>query len=196
MSLSLKHILTAFVAIGVLSMIYVLGAAMLTPSHVDTSGLETSGDMEKFVIVSELRDFPKANFMNDAQQTVSIGDFNGRVVLVNLWATWCAPCLVEMPALNRLQESLGGDDFEVVAISLDKNADKAREWLKNNEINSLAFYSDQRQTLHADFGANGLPTSYLVDPTGRLIGYLEGDAAWDADDAETLIEHFINQAKQ
>ncbi len=195
MSLSLKHILTAFVAIGVLSMIYVLGAAMLTPSSVDSSGFETSGDMEKFVIVSERPDFSKAGFMNDTQQMVQIDDFRGRVVLVNLWATWCAPCLVEMPALDRLQETLGGDDFEVVAISLDKNADKAREWLKTNEIDNLAFYTDERLTLHADFGAKGLPTSYLIDPKGRLIGYLEGDAAWDAADAETLIEHFINKAK-
>ncbi len=195
MNLSLKHILTAFVAIGVLSMIYVLGAAMLTPSSVDSSGFETSGDMEKFVIVSERPDFSKAGFMNDTQQIVQIDDFRGRVVLVNLWATWCAPCLVEMPALDRLQETLGGDDFEVVAISLDKNADKAREWLKTNEIDNLAFYTDERLTLHADFGAKGLPTSYLIDPKGRLIGYLEGDAAWDAADAETLIEHFINKAK-
>ena len=133
--------------------------------------------------------------MNDTQQIVQIDDFRGRVVLVNLWATWCAPCLVEMPALDRLQETLGGDDFEVVAISLDKNADKAREWLKTNEIDNLAFYTDERLTLHADFGAKGLPTSYLIDPKGRLIGYLEGDAAWDAADAETLIEHFINKAK-
>ena len=195
MNSSLKHILTAFVAIGVLSMIYVLGAAMLTPSSVDRSGFETSGDMEKFVIVSERPDFPKAAFMNDAEQPVQIGDFRGRVVLVNLWATWCAPCLVEMPALNRLQERLGGEDFDVIAISLDKNADKARQWLKDNEINNLAFYSDQRLTLHDDFGAAGLPTSYLIDPKGRLIGYLEGDAAWDAADAESLIEHFVNQTK-
>ncbi len=198
MTSPLKHILTGFVAIGVLALLYVLFSAMLSnpPRAVsDTGGsFEAHGDMARFVIVSERPEFPSAPFSNDAGAPVRVADFSGKFILVNLWATWCPPCLVEMPALDRLQAKLGGDQFEVVAISLDKNAQKARDWLKTNGINNLAFYNDQTLKLHEDFGAAGLPTSYLIDANGRLVGYLEGDAAWDADDAETLIEHFIETA--
>ena len=194
MNLSLKHILTAFVALGVASVLYVLFSSMGGGGRYDSNGFETRGDMARFVFVSERPRFPGAAFSNDAGEPTKVDDFRGRLVLVNLWATWCAPCLVEMPALDRLQEKLGGDEFEVVAISLDKDANKAREWLDTNGIRHLSFYNDQTMKLHEDFGAAGLPTSYLIDPKGRLIGYLEGDAAWDADDAEALI-NFLKETR-
>ncbi len=191
MNSSLKHILTVFVAIGVLSLIYVIGAAMMGEPSNRNSGFVPGGDMARFVIVSERPEFPKVPFTNKLGSKVRVTDFGGQVILVNLWATWCGPCLVEMPALDRLQEALGGSRFKVVAISLDRDPDKARDWMETNGIRNLDFFNDQTLKLHEDFGAAGLPTSYLIDPKGRLIGYLEGDAAWDADDAQILIEHFI-----
>lgn len=182
----------AFVAFGVLSIVYIVFAAMMGPSPLSDEGFETQGDMARFVFVSEQPEFPGSAFVKESGEPTQISDFKGRVTLVNLWATWCAPCLTEMPSLDRLQKKLGSDRFEVVAISLDKDAQKARDWLNTNTIENLAFYNDPTMKLHEEFGAAGLPTSYLVDASGRLVGYLEGDAAWDADDAEALIEHIVD----
>jgi thiol-disulfide isomerase/thioredoxin len=121
-----------------------------------------------------------------------LSDWRGRMVLVNLWATWCVPCRKEMPALDRLQGRLGGKNFEVVAINIDtRDPEKPRNFLKEANLTRLDYFSDQKakvfQDLKAIGRALGMPTSVLVDSQGCEIGTIAGPAEWDSDDAVKLI---------
>ncbi|TXN84519.1 TlpA disulfide reductase family protein [Methylobacterium sp. WL8] len=127
-----------------------------------------------------------------AQADVRLSDFRGRLVLVNLWATWCAPCKAEMPALDRLEAALGGKDFAVVAINLDtRNLDKPPVWMRDNGIARLAYYADPGgrvlPAVQRDTGSPGLPTTLLVDPAGCTIGLMKGPAEWSSPDGLALI---------
>lgn len=121
---------------------------------------------------------------------------SGKVLLVNLWATWCAPCRAEMPALDALQRDMGGADFEVVAVNVDTGDDvKPRKFLAETKIESLAYYRDNTlglfNTLKARGLALGLPVTLLVDRDGCLLANMNGPAEWAGDDARRLIESAI-----
>lgn len=123
---------------------------------------------------------------------VTMADFRGRAVLLNLWATWCAPCRAEMPALDRLQAQLGGDEFEVVTVNIDTaRLDRREAFWKETEIRHLTFYADPKadifQALKRAGKAVGLPTTILVDAEGCELGVMAGPAEWDSDDAKGLI---------
>ena len=129
---------------------------------------------------------------------MTIGDFTGkdgagRTLLVNLWATWCAPCRAEMPALDTLQREMGGDRFEVVAVNVDTGDDaKPKKFLEEIGVRSLGFYRDASMALFNEAKqrglALGLPVTLLVDGEGCLIGHMNGPAEWASPDAKKLIE--------
>ncbi|KQT73837.1 thiol:disulfide interchange protein [Methylobacterium sp. Leaf465] len=119
--------------------------------------------------------------------------------LVNLWATWCAPCKAEMPALDRLQGRLGGPDFSVVAINVDtRNLAAPPTWLKQNGIARLAYYADPGgrvlPAIQKATGSLGLPTTLLVDGAGCTLGVMKGPAEWDSADGVTLIEAALGRS--
>jgi len=123
----------------------------------------------------------------------SLADWKGRVVLLNLWATWCVPCRKEMPALAALQQKLGGENFEVVAVNIDtRNLDKPKAWLQQAGVTGLAYYADASarvfQELKAVGKAVGMPTSLLIDGAGCEIASLSGPAEWASDDGLALIK--------
>jgi len=123
---------------------------------------------------------------------VSLADFRGRAILLNLWATWCAPCRAEMPALDRLQAQLGSDQFEVVTVNIDTARLERREtFWKEIDIRHLAFYTDQKadifQVLKRTGKVVGLPTTILIDSNGCELGLMAGPAEWDSEDAKRLI---------
>lgn len=123
---------------------------------------------------------------------VTMADFKGKVVLLNLWATWCAPCRKEMPHLNELQQKLGGDQFEVVALSVDRGSDKKpKDFLAEVGASALKFYHDPSAKAGFSFMAIGMPTTLLFDREGREIGRLVGPAEWHSDDAKNLIRAAI-----
>jgi thiol-disulfide isomerase/thioredoxin len=131
-------------------------------------------------------------FQNAAGTPMTLADLKGRVTLVNLWATWCVPCRQEMPALDKLQAELGGQDFQVVAINVDtRNLDKPKAWLAENGIRNLAFYADPTGRLMQELQRSGqlvgLPTTVLLDTTGCEIAVLKGPAEWASADATALI---------
>ncbi|HET7670092.1 MAG TPA: TlpA disulfide reductase family protein [Burkholderiales bacterium] len=124
---------------------------------------------------------PPLQFEDGAGRPRTLADFRGRVVLLNIWATWCAPCREEMPALDRLQAQLGGPGFEVLAVSVDQQGPEvARRFFADVGIKSLAFYIDR--SAKAAFQANvaGLPATLLIDAEGREIGRHLGAAQWDS----------------
>jgi thiol-disulfide isomerase/thioredoxin len=150
------------------------------------------GTMTAFVMRKEPVALPDIAFKDGKGNPVTLADWRGRVVLINLWATWCAPCRREMPALDRLQVKLGGDDFEVVAISVDrKGAEASAKFLSETGAENLALYVDETFKVARDLKAPGLPVTILVDRQGREIGRLTGPAEWDTADALTLIKAVI-----
>ena len=109
-----------------------------------------------------------------------LADFKGKLVLVNLWATWCAPCVEEMPSLDRLQAKLG-DKLTILAISEDRQGETVvAPFLEQHAIKHLAIFLDPKTAATNEFGAQGLPTSYLIAPDGTILGKEEGGAAWDS----------------
>ena len=145
-------------------------------------------EMAAFVRKSTPEALPAFTFQDKDGRAITIADFKGRTVLLNLWATWCAPCRHEMPALDRLQAAMGSDKFEVVALSLDKDGvDKARKFLGETKVSHLNFYIDPTGKEGFNLKPVGLPTTLLIDADGREIGRLAGPAEWDSEAAKALI---------
>src|SRR5712691_2900936 len=133
-----------------------------------------------------------AILFEDAQgQSRSLTDFRGKIVLLNIWATWRLPCRKEMPTLDRLQTKLGGADFEVVALSIDRSMDPVRKFFAEVGIQKLAMYRDSSAKATRQLGAVGLPTTLLVDREGREVGRLIGPAEWDSPDIAAFISCVI-----
>jgi thiol-disulfide isomerase/thioredoxin len=142
---------------------------------------------------------PAIAFTGPEGQPMSLADFKGRTILVNLWATWCVPCREEMPALDRLQAELGGPDFQVVAINVDtRNRDKPKAWLQENGIANLAYHADPEgrilQVLQKSGHVVGLPTTFVVDGSGCEIALLKGPAEWASPDAVTFMKAALNRS--
>jgi thiol-disulfide isomerase/thioredoxin len=136
---------------------------------------------------------PDLAFTDASGKQTSLADWRGKTVLLNLWATWCVPCRKEMPALETLQQKLGGPNFEVVAINIDtRDPEKPKAWLKEVGIERLGYYADSSakvfQDLKAVGRAFGMPTTLLIDRNGCELGTLAGPAEWASDDALKLIE--------
>lgn len=156
---------------------------------------EASSDrISRFKWLNAPRALPDTPFEDAEGHPVHFADFAGKVVLVNLWATWCAPCIEEMPSLAQLQEHVGRGDFEIVAISQDRKAEDAREWIGANGLAALALYHDPGNDLLDTLKAPGLPTSILIDREGREVGRLEGPADWSSDSAKALIAKVLGPA--
>jgi thiol-disulfide isomerase/thioredoxin len=150
------------------------------------------GEVAAFQVASSPKPLPELAFSRPDGEAGGLADFRGRTVLLNLWATWCAPCRKEMPALDALQGELGGDRFEVVAVNIDtRNLERPRQWLAENGITRLAYHADPKtatfQTLRAAGKAIGMPTTILVDAEGCELGVLHGAAEWNSEDARALI---------
>lgn len=130
-----------------------------------------------------------------------LADREGKTLLVNLWATWCAPCRAEMPALNTLQKEMGSDKFEVVAVNVDTgDDDKPKKFLAEIGVDALGFYRDNTLDLFNELKkkglALGLPVTLLVDPEGCLLANMNGPAEWAGKDAKHLIETALDQASE
>lgn len=158
-------------------------------------GLAT-GEIAALSLAQDPRRIPDLSFTDAEGRPVSLADFKGKTLLVNLWATWCVPCRKEMPALDRLQQTLGGPAFEVVAINLDtRDPTRPQAFLKEIGVTSLAFFSDPAnksfQALRTAGRGFGLPTTLLVDAQGCELGFLAGPAEWSSEDAKALIKAAI-----
>lgn len=150
------------------------------------------GEIAGFRTATEPESFADLSFRKPDGGETTLAGLGGKAALVNLWATWCAPCRIEMPSLDRLQATLGSDAFEVVAINIDIGSEeRAKAFLAEIGVKDLAFYSDPStsvfKTLKGRGLAFGLPTTILVDGKGCRIGVLQGPAHWDSEEAKALI---------
>ena len=145
-----------------------------------------AGELPKSVILHETPQ-PGAvvRFEDDQGQSRSLLDFRGKIVLLNIWATWCAPCIKEIPALDHLAAALNDADFAVVPVSLDrKGVDVVRKLFAELDVQKLPIYVDRSGEALRTVRAVGLPTSLLIDREGREFGRAVGAAPWD--DAATI----------
>lgn len=151
------------------------------------------GEVAAFAAAETPRRLPELTFTNSEGKPAKLSDFRGRVALVNLWATWCVPCRKEMPALDALEDKLGGPAFSVVAINLDTgDRAKPRKFLHDIGVKHLAYFEDPSTDVFQDlkrYGRSiiGLPASVLVDRDGCELGVLAGPAEWASEDALALM---------
>ena len=153
----------------------------------------SDGTVRSFRTVEPPRPVPTSvNFTRDGGQQLRLVDFKGKVVLLNLWATWCPPCVRELPALDRLQERLGGEDFQVVAVSLDQGgAAQAQPFFERLGVEHLTLYLDPRSRVGHYFPVDVLPANFIIDRQGRVSHYLRSYVDWDAPEVDALFTDLI-----
>jgi len=145
-----------------------------------------------FAAHASRRTIANVEFEDGSGRQRSLADFRGKVVLLNIWATWCAPCRQEMPTLDRLQSLLGGSDFEVVALSIDRGGQAAvKSFFDEIDAQQLAIYVDVMAEAGTRLGIIGLPTTLLLDPAGREIGRVTGPAEWDRPEVIEAIRYYL-----
>jgi thiol-disulfide isomerase/thioredoxin len=149
---------------------------------------------KNFVRHEAPKQIPAIAFEDDQGRARSLADFHGKVVLLNIWATWCGPCRREMPSLDRLQATLGGSEFEVVALSIDRSGIEAvRKFYAEVGVRNLAVHIDSSGKAARDLGAVGLPATFLIDRQGREIGRLMGPAEWDEPAIVAFLRRVVSQ---
>ena len=151
------------------------------------------GELAALQVASEPRRAEQVTFERDGGAKLTVADFKGRPILLNLWATWCIPCRAEMPALDRLQAAKGGPGFEVVAVNVDTaKLERRAAFLDSAGVKALTRYADPSgdafETLHKDGKALGLPVTLVIDKDGCEVAAVEGGAKWDSAEAQALVE--------
>lgn len=135
----------------------------------------------KFSISNPPKILPSISFETSDGMPTTLDRFKGKFVLLNIWATWCAPCRYEMPTLDRLQAKLGSEKFVVVALSIDRAGQKpVRKFFSETDVKNLEIYIDRSMQAMRSLSAVVLPTTLLIGPEGREIGRLLGPAEWDS----------------
>jgi len=155
-----------------------------------------SGTSRPFIFLKTPRAVPFEPLKDAKDKPVTLDRYRGKVLLVNFWATWCAPCIHEMPTLDRLQGSLGGEKFAVLTISLDrKGMEKVGPFWKEQKYKHLPILLDPRWKTARKLGISSLPATFLLDHTGKVVGYLIGPAVWDSAQAKAFLRFYIARAK-
>lgn len=138
------------------------------------------------------RTVPEVRFQDDTGRPMTLADFRGRVVLLNVWATWCPPCRKEMPSLDRLQTKLGGPPFEVVALSIDhEGVGAVQRFYREVGVKALKVYIDPTTDAAGRLGILGIPGTLLIDRNGKELGRALGPAEWDSPESLALIRRAI-----
>ncbi len=161
-------------------------AAQSSVAATDAAAGETEAP-PGFAFATPPQALPDTSFQGADAET-SLAAYHGKVVVLNFWATWCAPCVREMPSLDRLQAMLGGDDFEVIALSEDRGGmPLVVRFYEKYGLENLARYLDPQGRVAAVLGVVGMPTTVVIDPEGREIGRMVGPAEWDSPAALALV---------
>jgi len=149
---------------------------------------------KNFILHEAPKPIASIAFEDDQGRPRSLAAFRGKIVLLNIWATWCGPCRREMPSLDRLQGLLGGADFEVVALSIDRaGLDPVRKFYMDVGIRNMAINIDRSGKTTRELGTIGVPATLLIDRDGRELGRLVGPAEWDEPDIVRFLKHFIER---
>lgn len=198
-------IIAMLLALGV-TIVYVLSSAASGPNETRPFENFAKGPLAKLDFAYSGEQAPHADnatattengavFTGPTEAPLTFEAFQGKVILVNFWATWCAPCEREMPSLGALQTALGGETFQVIAISVDNEEDKAyaKDQLAKWSGNTLAFYHTPEFALTYEVGIRGFPTSIIYDASGKEVARLPGELDWSSIEAVGLIRAIIEQ---
>ncbi len=150
------------------------------------------GDMRKLVIHDTAKPLTDTPFETFEGVEMTLAAYQGQHVVLNFWATWCAPCRHDMPTLSALQEALGGDDFAVVTVATGRNPPQGmRAFFEEIGVDNLPLHRDPKQALARSLGVLGLPITLILDPDGNEIARLQGDADWNSESANAIISALI-----
>ncbi len=172
-----------------------LGANFAAASEQDFAAIQAlrEGSMKKLLFHEIPRPVSSEAFYDSNGAAVTLSEFRPKIVVLNFWATWCAPCLKELPTLDALNENLGGDKFEVLAVATGRSSpEDAAEFLLENNIDSLDLYLDPKLKFLRGTGVLGLPTTIVVNGDGNEIARLIGDADWNSESAIEIFEALIS----
>ncbi len=193
----LGYTLAGFLLVGLAAIVYVLGGAILTKSAENKLERYAIGEMEELDFSFAGDSIPAASFTGADGQAVSLADFQGRIIMVNFWATWCGPCEKEMPGLGALQRARTGKDFTLVAISVDKEEDADYALRRLGELagpETLDFYIATPESGYEvvyGAGVQGFPTTILYDRQGNEIARLPREADWSSLEAVNFIDAIL-----
>ena len=194
--------MTRFAAIGLGALLYGAIALGVNPASAgdltaeDRATLKEmrEGDMKKLVFHEEARDRIEDTFRDQYGNAVNIEDYDGKVVVLNFWATWCPPCRAEMPGIDRLAGEMGGDDLEVLALSTDRfDVKRVVGFFKEIEVENLRVLQDRKGSVARRAGVLGLPVTVILDRQGREIARLQGEAEWDSDNVKAILTRIIEK---
>lgn len=160
----------------------------------DIAALEDlrEGSMSKLVFHPEAVAVTETAFTDFDGAPLDLSDWQGKVVLLNFWATWCGPCRHEMPMLSDLQTEMGGDDFEVITLATGRNpAPSMTRFLDSIGVDNLPLHRDPKQAIARAMGVLGLPTTVILNRQGQEVARLQGDADWSSDSAKAILAAMI-----
>jgi len=153
------------------------------------------GGVAKFTLAQSPKPLPELAFTDAEDKPLTLAGYKGKTVLLNFWATWCAPCVKEMPSLDRLQAEIGKDKFVVLPLSLDgPSRSKVAPFYADRKLANLGIYFDKGKKVLGTLDVSVLPTSILIDAQGRELGRLEGEADWDKPEALALMKAAVESA--
>jgi thiol-disulfide isomerase/thioredoxin len=191
----LKWAIGAVVLIGVAAVLYVIAQASFKPAGAVDLNEFKKASLAKLDVPAQPRPAPDAAFTDASGKSVTLADFKGRVVVMNLWATWCGPCKVELPTFGKLQAAYATQPLDVVAITVDKDVDMNLVQVALAGAAPLKLYRDPGYKV--SWGLNphseGFPTTVIYDKQGRERARLAGPAEWDSPEARALVEALLRE---
>jgi len=174
------------------ALVFFLAAPALGAADEGEADMPDRTKLGEFVPSSQPFTAPAISLADTSGHSVELSELRGKLVLVNLWATWCEPCLREMPSLERLQSRLG-ERIAVLAVSEDRGGNKTVEpFIAKLGLKSVKIYIDPKSEVGHAFGARGLPTSFLIDREGKVLGRVEGAAEWDSPKILGVLEPLLS----
>ncbi len=169
---------------------------LANPALADLAKAEAmrEGDMKKLTFHSDTQPAGTAEFTTFDGEPVSLEQYKGKWVLLNFWATWCAPCRKEMPMLSELQTEFGGEDFDVVTIATGRNPPPAmKAFFDEIGVDNLPLYRDPKSALAREMGVLGLPITVILNPDGQEVARMRGDADWASDNAKDILRMILGK---